>query len=174
VHLRVRPSFVSSALRPVRPVPAVTGACLIVERALWQQLGGFDEAYVNGGEDIDLCFRARAAGRINAVALRSVVRHHISASLGRKARDEQNSFRLARRWQCEFVGAADYGRRAWCHSYLAQALLTPQSRDYRLTIAACLFLTRLRRTPPIEAIAAIDEGVSREFARWESMFGAQP
>ena len=170
LHVRCRPNILSRWWRPVREVPAVTGACMLLQRALWEQLGGFDEAYVNGGEDIDLCFRARAAGRVNAVALRSVIRHHVSASPGRKARDEQNSYRLARRWQKEFVAAADYGRRAWCHSYLAQALLTPQSREYRLAIAACLFLARLRSRPPIEAVAAIHEGVSREFARWEDMF----
>ena len=170
IHLRTIPTTVSRLWRPVRSVPAVTGACMIVERALWQRLGGFDEGYLNGGEDIDLCFRARAEGRVNAVALRSVVRHHVSSSPGRKDRDEQNSFRLARRWHREFVAAADFGRRAWCHSYLAQALLTPQSREYRLAIAACLFLTRLRATPPPEADAAIEDGVHREFARWESMF----
>ena len=49
-------------------MPAVTGACMLVERALWRRLGGFDENYVNGGEDIDLCFRARAEGRPAIVA----------------------------------------------------------------------------------------------------------
>ena len=170
-HVRAIPPALVRWLSPIRVVPAVTGACMIIERALWQKLGGFDEGYINGGEDIDLCFRARAVGRVNAVALRSVVRHHVSASPGRKARDEENSYRLARRWQREFIAAADYGRRAWCHGYLAQALLTPQSREYRLAIAAGLFLARLRATPPVEAVAAIDEGVHREFARWESMFG---
>jgi GT2 family glycosyltransferase len=171
LHLRRVPNPLSRRLWPVREVPAVTGACLILERALWQRLDGFDETYVNGGEDIDLCFRARAAGRVNAVALRSVVRHHVSSSPGRKSRDEQNSYRLAQRWQREFVAAADFGRRAWCHSYLAQSLLTPQSREYRLVIAACMFLARLRREAPAEAVAAIEEGVGREFARWEGMFG---
>jgi O-antigen biosynthesis protein len=173
LHVRAIPPVLGRWLHPVRAVPAVTGACMLIERALWQRLGGFDEGYINGGEDIDLCFRARAEGRVNAVALRSVVRHHVSASPGRKARDEENSYRLARRWQREFIAAADYGRREWCHGYLAQALLTPQSREYRLAIAAGLFLARLRATPPTEAVAAIDDGVHREFARWESMFGPE-
>ena len=146
---------------------------MLLDRALWLRLGGFDEAYVNGGEDIDLSFRARAAGRVNVVALRSVIRHHVSSSPGRKNRDEQNSFLLARRWQREFIAAAEFGRRAWCHSYLELALLTPQSREFRLAIAACLYLARLRTTPPPEANAAIIEGVGREWVRWENMFGAQ-
>jgi GT2 family glycosyltransferase len=168
-HVRTIPNAISRWIRPVRSVPAVTGACMLVERALWRQLGGFDENYVNGGEDIDLCFRARAAGRVSAVALRSVVRHHISASPGRKAHDEQNSYRLARRWGNEFLVA---GRRAWCRAYLAQAMLVPHSREYRLAIGACLFLAHLRRVPPVEAILGVEEGLEGEFARWERMFGA--
>ncbi|MDQ5979108.1 MAG: hypothetical protein QG602_2082 [Verrucomicrobiota bacterium] len=82
-----------------RRCTAVTGASFAIRRELWTQLGGFDEAYVNGGEDVDLAFRTLAAGRTNLVALRSVVRHHVSASLGRKLRDEQNTRRLFRRWR---------------------------------------------------------------------------
>ena len=41
---------------------AVTGACAVVRRTVFQQLGGFDEAYHNGGEDVDLCLRLRRRG----------------------------------------------------------------------------------------------------------------
>ena len=170
IHARALPSRVSRLFRPVRPMPAVTGACVLVERSLWQQLGGFDEGYVNGGEDIDLCFRARATGRINAVALRSVVQHHVSSSPGRKTRDEQNSYRLARRWRVEFIAAADFGTRTWCRAYLARTLVRPHSREYRLAIAACAFLALLRRSAPPEAVLAVAEGLRGEFKRWERMF----
>jgi O-antigen biosynthesis protein len=170
VHARSLPSGLSRWWRPVRIVPAVTGACLLVTRALWQQLGGFDEGFVNGGEDIDLCFRARADGRVNAVTFRSVVRHHVSASPGRKTRDEQNSFRLARRWRDELIAAADYGRRRWCREHLARALEWPRADEYQLTLAAGAFLAGLRRSPPPEASAAIERGMAAEFARWEAMF----
>jgi len=43
-------------------VPAVTGACLAIGRDLWDSLGGFDEGFRNGYEDVDLCLRAREAG----------------------------------------------------------------------------------------------------------------
>ncbi len=171
VHDRAAPSGLARLLRPVRRVPAVTGACLLVARALWQQLGGFDEAYVNGAEDIDLCFRARAIGRINAVALRSTVQHHVSSSPGRKARDEQNSHRLALRWRNELIAAAADGTRTWCRAYLAQQLLVPRSREYRLALAACAFLAHVRRMPPAEAVAAVTTGLHGEFDRWDEMFG---
>ena len=44
-------------------VPFVTGAALAIRRGLWQQLGGFDASFFPVYyEDVDLCFRARAAG----------------------------------------------------------------------------------------------------------------
>jgi GT2 family glycosyltransferase len=47
-----------------RPVPAVTGACLMVERALFEQLGGLRGMYVQGDyEDTDMCLRLREIGR---------------------------------------------------------------------------------------------------------------
>jgi GT2 family glycosyltransferase len=133
-------------------------------------LGGFDEGFRNGGEDIDFCFRARAAGRVNAVALRSVVRHHVSASPGRKARDEQNSYRLAQRWRNELIAAADFGTRCWCRDYLADMLGNPRAHEYRLAIAACAYLAHVRSTPPPEAVLAVTRGLEGEFERWEKMF----
>jgi len=48
----------------VREVDYCSGACLLIPRALFESLGGFDERYVPAYcEDSDLCFRARAAGR---------------------------------------------------------------------------------------------------------------
>jgi GT2 family glycosyltransferase len=170
-HDRTPPSLLTRIFRPVRRVPAVTGACVVLERALWEKLGGFDEAYVNGGEDIDLCFRARAAGHVNAVALRSVVRHHISSSIGRKLHDEENSYRLARRWRREFVAAADLATRAWCRDYLEKIGPDPRLADRVLARRAWFYARHLRATPPSEAVDDLEAALDREFARWKEMFG---
>lgn len=46
-----------------RPVPALSGACLLVERELYQDLGGFSADYVKGGyEDAELCMRIQERG----------------------------------------------------------------------------------------------------------------
>ena len=41
---------------------AVTAACMMVERAKFAAVGGFDESFVVAGNDVDLCLRLTAAG----------------------------------------------------------------------------------------------------------------
>ncbi len=167
-HERGRPSLWRRWLRPVRRVDALTGACVIVSRKLWNEVGGFDEGYVNGCEDIDFCLRAAAAGRIHAVALRSVVRHHVSSSPGRKLRDEANAYRLTRKWKDTL---AQLGLRAWCRHYLET--YAPDPRDYpdqALARQAVAYLARLRRLPPSGAIAGMQAAIEVELARWHSLF----
>ncbi|RDZ27566.1 glycosyltransferase family 2 protein [Lysobacter silvisoli] len=49
-------------------VQAVSGALMLMPRALYAHLGGFDEGYRLHAEDLDLCRRAREAGAAVAVA----------------------------------------------------------------------------------------------------------
>ena len=69
---------------------AVTAACCVVRREVFLRLGGFDEGYRNGLEDVDFCLRAAGQGYRHFVANRSVIYHHVSASPGRKAHEEAN------------------------------------------------------------------------------------
>lgn len=96
VHIRaIPPQNQSKAL-------AVTGACMLLRKADFDMLGGFDEAFVNGCEDIDLCFKLRAAGKEIYLASQSHIRHHVS--LSRKTSTQQdllNSRRLFGRWRQE-------------------------------------------------------------------------
>ena len=57
---------------PLQPVEAVSGALMLLPRALFQRVGGFDEGYRLHAEDLDLCRRVRAAG--GAVAGANAVR----------------------------------------------------------------------------------------------------
>ena len=62
-----------------RPVPADTGACLMVERALFDQAGGLSAQYVQGGdEDSNLCLRLIEAGARNWY-LAGVELYHLEA-----------------------------------------------------------------------------------------------
>jgi N-acetylglucosaminyl-diphospho-decaprenol L-rhamnosyltransferase len=46
----------------VREVPAITGCFLLIRRALWERLSGFDESFFMYGEETDLCLRAAKLG----------------------------------------------------------------------------------------------------------------
>lgn len=152
----------------VRRVPALTGACFAIRRSVWAQLGGFDALFVNGGEDIDLCFRATAAGYRHYVALRSVVRHHVSQSPGRKLRDEENSYHLVLRWRQAFARLA---ARAWCDVYLERHWEEPRNyADYRVAARIFLYRWHLRPAPPIEAINGVHLALEQEHRHWRELF----
>jgi len=49
-------------------VPALSGALLLMPRALFERIGGWDAGYRLHAEDLDLCRRAREAGAVVAIA----------------------------------------------------------------------------------------------------------
>ncbi|GAB2502611.1 glycosyltransferase family 2 protein [Lysobacter humi (ex Lee et al. 2017)] len=53
---------------PLQGVDAVSGALMLLPRALFEHVGGFDEGYRLHAEDLDLCRRVREAGAVVAVA----------------------------------------------------------------------------------------------------------
>jgi GT2 family glycosyltransferase len=54
------------AANVARPVPAVTAACMLIDRDLYDEVGGLPLHYVQGDyEDSELCLKLAAAGREN-------------------------------------------------------------------------------------------------------------
>jgi GT2 family glycosyltransferase len=45
-----------------RSVDVVVGCFLLIDRSLWERLGGFNRAFFMYGEEVDLCIRARKLG----------------------------------------------------------------------------------------------------------------
>jgi GT2 family glycosyltransferase len=85
-----------------RQVVATTAACMLIRRESFEALGGFDTAYVNGYEDIDLCLRL-AADHDQTVryCARSVLYHLESVTRWADTRSENvehNSRLFAERW----------------------------------------------------------------------------
>ncbi|MDH3317873.1 MAG: galactosyltransferase-related protein, partial [Gammaproteobacteria bacterium] len=78
---------------------AITAACFMIEAQLFREIGGFDEAYRNGFEDIDLCVRLRQKGYRLLVSYRSVIEHYASVSPGRTKYDEENRERFLGKWR---------------------------------------------------------------------------
>jgi GT2 family glycosyltransferase len=71
----------------VRPVLAVSTAGMLVRRDIFDRLGGFDRRLPLMRDDVDLCWRATAAGHRVLVAPEAVVRHAEAASRERRAVD---------------------------------------------------------------------------------------
>ncbi len=87
-------------------VLAVTAACCVIRRDLFLEVGCFDEAFRNGGEDVDLAFRLGSRGKRAFIALGSCVRHHVSATRGPTSlQDERNSRLLFQRWSAVITEA---------------------------------------------------------------------
>lgn len=63
-------------------VSAVTGACLMVKKSIWQELGGLDESFEVSLNDVDLCLRAREKNYLNVFTPFAELYHYESASRG--------------------------------------------------------------------------------------------
>ncbi len=63
-----------------RNVIAVTGACMLMRRDIYQALGGFEEAHEIINNDLDFCLRAHRAGKLIVYTPHASLVHHEAAS----------------------------------------------------------------------------------------------
>lgn len=63
------------AVNRAREVVATTAACMLIRRTAFEQTGGFDTAFHNGYEDVDLCLRLGEQGQQVRYCPRSVLYH---------------------------------------------------------------------------------------------------
>lgn len=83
---------------------AVTAACLLVRREVFEAVGGLDEGLAVAFNDIDFCLRIREAGWKNIWTPLAVLYHHESASRGYEDTPEK----VAR-----FRGETEFMRARW-------------------------------------------------------------
>ncbi|MBQ9141578.1 MAG: glycosyltransferase family 2 protein [Lachnospiraceae bacterium] len=63
-------------------VSAVTGACLLVKKAVFEQVGGLEESFQISLNDVDFCLKLREAGYLNVWTPFAELYHHESISRG--------------------------------------------------------------------------------------------
>jgi ADP-heptose:LPS heptosyltransferase/GT2 family glycosyltransferase len=80
-----------------RDVISVTGACMMMRRAVFDALGGFDEAHAVVNNDLDFNLRVRRAGKSVVFTPAVSLVHHEMVSRAALA-DSYNSRRFARDW----------------------------------------------------------------------------
>lgn len=62
----------------------VSGACHLIPRSVWDQIGGLTERTFCGFDDLDYCWRAREAGLATWFCPDAVILHHCGVSVSRR------------------------------------------------------------------------------------------
>jgi len=94
------PEFCREANTP-RDCKAVTGACLLIRRSVFEQVKGFDEIYWTSKEDIDLCNKVRKAGwKIRYEPAAAIIHHERTtrSTPGNNKHNSRNREIYLRRW----------------------------------------------------------------------------
>lgn len=95
------------------PVAAVTAACLLMKKSVFTDIGGFDEHYVYGYEDVDLNLKALRKGYTNYYCPTALLFHY---EFGEQQNDDKREVSLRRK------NNLLYFTRRW-HAFLQQKLL---------------------------------------------------
>ena len=157
-HIREAPI---SDSKPI-PVYVATGACMVILRLDFEQIGGFDETFLNGCEDIDLCLNIRQWGKEIYVAPNSHILHHVSLSRSRTSQqNEKNSQYLYIKWRKEIKLKLT---KSWID------LLDDPNVDYQNFIDGALTIP-FKSKRHSASIAIAEAALLREEARWHRELG---
>ena len=96
-------------------VTAVTGACLLVRRSLYEEVGGLDESFAVALNDVDFCLRIREKGLLNVFTPFAELYHFESKSRGsdnkkdaKAIRYKEESARFKERWKVALAEGDPY------------------------------------------------------------------
>ena len=90
---------VLSSLEIERSCVSITAACMLVKTQFFKEMGGFDETFINGLEDVDFCFRAKLKGYRSYYCPTAFLYHyeHGSGMIPQKV-DEHNWNTYIKKW----------------------------------------------------------------------------
>lgn len=86
----------------LRMYNAVTAACMIIRKELFYRAGLFDEIFINGYEDVDLCLKVRQRGLNIILNPKSMLIHYEEKTHGRKKFEDYNQYNLQNKWKFKF------------------------------------------------------------------------
>lgn len=95
-------------------VSAVTGACLMVRKSLYEEVGGLDESFAVSLNDVDFCLKLRSRNLLNVFTPFAELYHYESISRGlddsgeRAERYNQESARFREKWAAELAAGDPY------------------------------------------------------------------
>lgn len=91
-------------LQIVQDLSAVTAACLLLKKSIFEEVGGLDEKFKVAFNDIDFCLKIRKAGYLNVFTPYAELYHHESKSRGLEDTAEK---------QKRFKGEIDRFKEKW-------------------------------------------------------------
>ena len=93
-HSKIFNNYALGNLSPEKmyPVPVLSGACMMVQKKLLDETGGFDETYFMYGEDIDLSYRLLQTGYENIYAGHIPIIHFKGESTNKNQPDYAKRF----------------------------------------------------------------------------------
>jgi GT2 family glycosyltransferase/2-polyprenyl-3-methyl-5-hydroxy-6-metoxy-1,4-benzoquinol methylase len=97
-HPRIREHVDPSSWPRFIEVPAVTGACLMVKAACFEQCAGFSEVYDAECQDVDLCLRALRSGNSVGIVNAGPIIHLENGTRPKKDEHGPDRQRFMRRW----------------------------------------------------------------------------
>lgn len=95
-------------------VTAVTGACLLVKKSLYEKVGGLDETFAVSLNDVDLCLKLREEGCLNVFTPFAELYHYESISRGlddkgeKAKRYEEESRHFREKWKARLEKGDPY------------------------------------------------------------------
>ncbi len=95
VHYKVPESNVGymGKLCYAQDISAVTGACMLVRKSLYDEIGGLDESFAVALNDVDFCLRLREKGYLNIFTPFAELYHYESKSRGADNKRDANAIR---------------------------------------------------------------------------------
>ncbi len=158
-----------AALTQTRTFAAVTATCLLLRKSLFQELGGFDEGFINGMEDVDLCLRAKERNLASVVVASSLVIHEPRFPAERLAFSKQNMERLNQRWRPQEL-ALDFDFRRFATVTTDSSVRPPLSivavaQDALTSGAACVEHL-LAYAQANDEVIVVDDTSSAAFSGW--------
>ena len=165
-NLRLGPVHKLQFLEDVRPyydgrnwmdhnVLAVTGACLMARKEVFESCGGFSEELAVAFNDVELCFRIYKKGYYNVVCNSIALYHHESLSRGSDEAQEKQ-IRLQNERNKMYAMHPDvYGRDPFYHSYLNNLILD--------TRYSCAYEYPAGADVAVEEPVSLKEGIKEEW-----------
>jgi len=83
INLWMSATMFEGIISPV-PVEAISGACMMMRREVFDHVEGFSTDYFMYGEDLDLCYKTRLAGFTNYYVADAEIVHHGGGSTQHK------------------------------------------------------------------------------------------